>query len=250
MPSLAKTLCRCHSTVRALMKSCAPISGFERPSRASRAICFSCGVSSSRVSALRLRTFSPVATSSMRARSANASMPFSLNIRCAMSQLLARVRRAGSLAAAIRRRGGARARAPRGCGTAEALDRLAVQSLCGRPVADQRARARLDAQRPVGPRRRGDLRELLHRAERALAVAASARPPRSARARPRSPVPARTGAPTSRSAATRASSYRASPLKSSAVVHSAAISHRPSPRRATSCLLASISASVSSSRPP
>ena len=39
MPSLVNTLRRCHSTVRALMKSCAPISGFDRPSRASRAIC-------------------------------------------------------------------------------------------------------------------------------------------------------------------------------------------------------------------
>jgi hypothetical protein len=32
------TLRRCHSTVRALMNNCAPISGFEKPSRASRAI--------------------------------------------------------------------------------------------------------------------------------------------------------------------------------------------------------------------
>ena len=44
--SFVKTLRRCHSTVRALMNSCAPISGFDRPSRARRAICCSCGVSS------------------------------------------------------------------------------------------------------------------------------------------------------------------------------------------------------------
>ena len=43
MPSLVNTLRRCHSTVRGLMYSCAPISGFVRPSRASRAICASCG---------------------------------------------------------------------------------------------------------------------------------------------------------------------------------------------------------------
>ena len=43
MPSLANTLRRCHSTVRGLRKSRAPISGFDRPSRASRAICSSCG---------------------------------------------------------------------------------------------------------------------------------------------------------------------------------------------------------------
>ena len=50
MPNLVNTLLRCHSTVRALRKSCAPISGFDKPSRASRAICSSCDVSSSRVS--------------------------------------------------------------------------------------------------------------------------------------------------------------------------------------------------------
>jgi hypothetical protein len=58
----------------------APISGLERPSRARRAICSSCGVSWSRVSSLRLRTFRPVATSSIRVRSANASMPIASNI--------------------------------------------------------------------------------------------------------------------------------------------------------------------------
>jgi hypothetical protein len=38
MSSLVNTLRRCHSTVRGLRKSCAAISGFESPSRASRAI--------------------------------------------------------------------------------------------------------------------------------------------------------------------------------------------------------------------
>ena len=56
IPSLANTLRRCHSTVRGLRNSCAPISGFDNPSRASRAICRSCGVSSSRVSACACRT--------------------------------------------------------------------------------------------------------------------------------------------------------------------------------------------------
>jgi hypothetical protein len=38
MPSLVNTLRRCHSTVRGLRNSWAPISGLVRPSRASRAI--------------------------------------------------------------------------------------------------------------------------------------------------------------------------------------------------------------------
>ena len=43
MSSFGNTLCRWYSTVRGLMNSCAPISGLERPSRASRAIWASCG---------------------------------------------------------------------------------------------------------------------------------------------------------------------------------------------------------------
>ena len=79
MPSLAKTLRRCHSTVRALMNSSAAISGLVRPSRASRAMCFSCGVSSVQVLTCRLRTVPPVASSSLRARSAKASAPITAN---------------------------------------------------------------------------------------------------------------------------------------------------------------------------
>jgi hypothetical protein len=45
MPSLANTLRKCHSTVRVLMKSSAAISRLLRPSRASRMMCSSCGVS-------------------------------------------------------------------------------------------------------------------------------------------------------------------------------------------------------------
>jgi hypothetical protein len=73
IPSLPNTLPRCHSTVRGLRKSWAPISGFVCPPAATRATCASCGVSSSSVWAVRLRTVSPVARSSRRARSANAS---------------------------------------------------------------------------------------------------------------------------------------------------------------------------------
>ena len=45
IPNLANTLWRWYSTVRGLTKSRAPISGFERPSRAKRAIWVSCEVS-------------------------------------------------------------------------------------------------------------------------------------------------------------------------------------------------------------
>ena len=54
IPELREHLAQVPFHGTALMKSCAPISGFERPSRASRAICSSCGVRSSRVSSLPL----------------------------------------------------------------------------------------------------------------------------------------------------------------------------------------------------
>jgi hypothetical protein len=66
--SLAKILCRCHSTVRGLMKSRAPISGFERPSPASRAICLSWPVSRLLAGSVLERGCSPVACSSRAAR--------------------------------------------------------------------------------------------------------------------------------------------------------------------------------------
>jgi len=64
MPSLVKTLPRCHSTVRGLMNSWLPISWLVRPSRASLVIWDSWAVSSVSVSTVRLRTVSPVASSS------------------------------------------------------------------------------------------------------------------------------------------------------------------------------------------
>jgi hypothetical protein len=53
IPSFPNTLRRCHSTVRGLRNSWAPISGFVCPSAARCAICASCGVSSSSVSTVR-----------------------------------------------------------------------------------------------------------------------------------------------------------------------------------------------------
>ena len=159
MPSLVKTLRRWYSTVRGLMNSRAPISGLDRPSRASRAIWASCGGELGRaVSAVRLRAVSPVASSSRAARSANASRPIAANMLVRGAQLLARVDAAGARGAATRRRAGGRGRAPaRTRGAAEPVDRLAVEALGGLAVAEQRARARLEPERPVGAGRRWSL---------------------------------------------------------------------------------------------
>ncbi len=171
--------------MRGLRNSWAPISGFERPSRASRAICSSCGVSSSRVSALRLRTFSPVASSSRRARSANASMPIAANISWAVRSC-SRASDAPALAAqplAVEQvRAGELRAQPR---AAEPLDRLAVQR-ARRPRPRSAARATAprcpSAQSvPPAPRRLGQPLERVARRDR---VRRSGRPPRSARAAP------------------------------------------------------------------
>src|SRR5262249_52270471 len=58
IPSFMNTFRRCHSTVRTLRNSSAPISAFECPSLARRAMCSSCGVRSFRDAGSRLRTFS------------------------------------------------------------------------------------------------------------------------------------------------------------------------------------------------
>jgi enoyl-CoA hydratase/carnithine racemase len=73
MPSFAKTLWRCHSTVRALMNSSVAISELVRPSRANRAMCPSCGRQGVLRVDVRGRIATPVAASSRRVRSANAS---------------------------------------------------------------------------------------------------------------------------------------------------------------------------------
>jgi hypothetical protein len=78
--SLVNILRRCHSTVRIDRNNWEPISALVRPSRASRAIRASCAVSVVAASALRLRTTSPVAISSRRARSANAIMPIAASM--------------------------------------------------------------------------------------------------------------------------------------------------------------------------
>src|SRR4051812_30392630 len=84
MSSLPKTLWRWYSPVRGLMNSRAPISGFDRPSRASRAIWVSWAVSPLLVSTVTLRAVSPVAMSSREARSANPAAPMAASMSCAV----------------------------------------------------------------------------------------------------------------------------------------------------------------------
>ena len=150
MPSLVKTLRRCHSTVRGLMNSWAPISGLVSPSPASRAICASCAVRTSLVSTDRLRTVSPVASSSRRARSAKASTPMSVNMPCAVRSCSrassAPVPAAEPLAVEEVRS----SELDPDAGAAEPLDRLAVEDFGSVRSVQQRARTRFDAQRPVG----------------------------------------------------------------------------------------------------
>jgi hypothetical protein len=95
-----------------------------------------------------LRTVSPVASSSRRARSANAPVPVWVNIRCAVrgAQALAAGPHAEPRAAAIRRRADARGRVPRRCGCRRAAHGLAVEALGGLAIAAQRACACLDAE--------------------------------------------------------------------------------------------------------
>ena len=75
MASLVKTCRRWYSIVRGERKSCAATSLFDRPSATNRAICSSCGVSSSSVPGSRCRARSPEARSSTRVRCAHAAAP-------------------------------------------------------------------------------------------------------------------------------------------------------------------------------
>ena len=112
MPSLAKTLRRWYWTVRALMNSRAPISGFDRPSRASRAIWLSCGgqpFGAARTS-VRLRAVSPVASSSRPARVGEGLHAHRLEHVVGECGAAPARRRGGAPGAATRRRAGARAR--------------------------------------------------------------------------------------------------------------------------------------------
>ena len=175
MPSLVKTLRRWYWTVRELMNSRAPISGLDRPSRASRATWASWAVSASPVSRLRLRTVSPVASSSRRARSANASMPIASSISWAVRNCsrasAAPVLAAQPLAVEQVRAGQLGADA----GPAQPLDRLAVAPLGRLALAEQGADPGLDPQHPLGRGHAGAFGQPLQSGREELHVAGPGR---------------------------------------------------------------------------
>ena len=137
--SFWKTFRRWYCTVRGLMNSCAPISGFERPSRARRAIWASWGVSTARVSSLRVRAVSPVARSSRWARSANACSSGLAEHLVGGSKLLAGVDAPVLATQPLAVHEVCAGEMDGDTSALESFDRLAVQGLGSRAVAQQRA---------------------------------------------------------------------------------------------------------------
>ena len=193
MPSLAKTLRRCHSTVRGLRKSWAPISGFVYPvgrhPRRSASPAASGRRASRRCACARSRRW-PAARGGRARRTARC--PCRRTARARRGAARAR-RRGGSRAAATRRRGAARGPAPmRMRVRRQPLDRLAVEPLGGVALGEHapRERARRPSA-PVGAVGLGDLGEPRERAGGALRLAAAdggldrARPPPRSRGRSR-----------------------------------------------------------------
>jgi hypothetical protein len=172
MPSLVNTLRRWYWTVRGLMNSRVPISGFESPSRARRAVCASCAVSSSRVSTVRFRTVSPVARSSRRARSAKASAPIEENI-VGRSNLGPRVDAPVLATQPLAVQEVRPTEVDAHTRSIEALDGLLVTLLSDLSVAQQRMRARLDPERPLAAAGLRHLHEPAMSVDCYLALAAS-----------------------------------------------------------------------------
>ena len=102
-------------------------------------MCASCAVSASRVSTVRLRTVSPVASSSRRARSAKPSAPIAVNISWAARSCSRRVDAAAlpSQPLAVQQMGACELRPQ--ARAAEPLDRLAVQAVGDGALGEQRA---------------------------------------------------------------------------------------------------------------
>ena len=112
---------------------------------------------------VRLRAVSPVARSSRLGALGKRLGTHFHEPRMRGSKLLARVdaARASAQPFAVQQMGASEVEGD--AAVAEAFDRLAVEALGERAVAQQRARTRLDAERPLGP---GDLRPLAQALER------------------------------------------------------------------------------------
>ena len=126
-------------------------------------MCASWGVSSSYESTFRLRTVSPVATSSCRARSAKPWIPIAVNISWAVRSCVARVD-ASVLSPeplAVQQMRASELRTDRG--SAQVIDCVAVTLLGGNTFGEQRFRPALNADRPVGAARYGGLLQALER---------------------------------------------------------------------------------------
>ena len=163
IPSLVNTLPRCHSTVRALRNSWAPISVLVWPSRASRAMDASCAVSSVRVCAARLcarlaggQQFAPGALGERRGTHRGQYLVRGPELRAGVC--------AAALAAqpfAVEQMGAGEFRAEPG--TAQPVDCLAVKAVGGFTVAQQRARACLEAKAVVRAAGLGGFRQPFQR---------------------------------------------------------------------------------------
>ena len=170
MPSLVNTFFRCHSTVRGLRNSSAPISGFVSPSRASRAMC--CLLRRELVARVVAALAHLLAGGQQLVPGAlGEAVRAHRQERLARdAQLLARVDppalAAQPLAVEQARAGELHAHA----GAAEALDRLAVERSASSPsLASARTRASIPSAQSLGV----DGRALGHPLERGLDAAPS-----------------------------------------------------------------------------
>ena len=149
---MLNTFRRCHSMVRGLRNSRAPISGFDRPSRANNATCRSCAVRSSRVSCVRLRNLL-ARRPKLSARALQQTIPSRLRQACRKPSAAAHERPPGaSRGVTTRRRAGARGR-----GRGE-------EGFCGKPfdrfanaATRQRSAPSLSSARQRASRAEGDV---------------------------------------------------------------------------------------------
>ena len=167
-----------------LMNSCAPISALDRPLRARRATCASCAVRSScgldACACGRSRRWPAVRAAPVR-RTPRRPSRRTPRRRCAAAP----GRRGGvARGAATRRRAGGRGPAPMRTRARPSRSMASRRGLGGVAVGEQRARAGLDAQGPVGPAGAGCLGEPLKACGRDARAPRSRRPPRSVRPAP------------------------------------------------------------------